>query len=344
MRVLVVKTSSLGDIIHTFPALSDAKRSYPEITFDWVVEESFQEVPLWHPAVKRVIPVALRRWRKKIWDKNTFVEIRNFIKNLRQEHYELILDAQGLLKSAFLTLLTRGTNRFGLSWKSARESMASWFYQNQAVVPWDQHAAIRTRSLFAQGLHYEDPKELPDYGIPKAREFSPLAPSYYVFLHGTTWETKQWPERYWRELATIIVQAGYQIRLLWSNEEELTRSQRIAANLQAVKVEPSKLGLTAIRELLAKAKGIITVDTGLGHVAAALGIPTVSLYGPTNPNHSGLLGNNQVKLKAHFPCAPCKQRICRYKKDKQVLYPPCFETLPPALVWEQLNQQVEKVI
>ena len=120
MQVLVIKTSSLGDIIHTLPALSDAKLRFPKITFDWVVEESFREVPAWHPAVKRIIPVALRRWRKEKWGIEKKKEIHNFIKTLRQEKYDYIIDAQGLMKSVLLILLSRGTKRIGFSWKSAR--------------------------------------------------------------------------------------------------------------------------------------------------------------------------------------------------------------------------------
>jgi heptosyltransferase-1 len=202
MRVLIIKMSSLGDIIHTLPALTDAKRIIPNISFDWVVEESFSEIPLWHAAVNNIIPIALRRFRKQGWHRVDSKEISQFFTRLRQEKYDLVLDAQGLLKSAALTFACRGKKRCGFSWKSARESLASLFYQTQAVVPWGQHAVHRTRSLFAQSLGYTLPTTIADYGIEASRLPDVLlAKPYYVFLHGTTWDTKHWPETYWIILA-----------------------------------------------------------------------------------------------------------------------------------------------
>jgi heptosyltransferase-1 len=336
MRVLIVKTSSLGDIIHTLPALSDAVRHYPEITFDWVVEEAFQEVPTWHPAVKRIIPVALRRWRKNwflAWRKG---EIQSFIKNLRQEKYDYIIDVQGLLKSTLLAFLSRG-KRIGLSWHSARESFASVFYQKRANVPWVQHAVIRARALFAQGLGYAIPTHSADYGIDRSRlaAFSLEAP-YYVFLHGTTWATKHWPEEYWIELANLMAKKGHRIQLLWGNTLEYDRAQRIAKAVPGVSVVSKRLPLGEVANVLASAEGIVSVDTGLGHLAAALGVPTVSLYGPSDPKLCGTLGERQIHLSADFACAPCLSRTCLYPGDKSI-DPPCFTRLSPTTVWEHLS-------
>jgi heptosyltransferase-1 len=345
MRVLVVKTSSLGDIIHTLPALSDAVSVYPEMTFDWVVEEGFQEVPTWHRAVHRVIPIALRRWHKQKLFAFKNGEIQTFLKSLRQEKYDYIIDAQGLLKSTMITLLARARSKIGLSWHSARESFASLFYQKRAEVPWLQHAVVRARSLFAQGLDYSMPSSLANYGI----ELSRLTPfqiedaKYYVFLHGTTWSTKHWPEAYWIELGKQVTGAGYSIQLLWGNKIEWARAQRIAAVVPKAFVVPKKLSLGEIAHLLAAATGVVAVDTGLGHLAAALGAPTVSLYGPSDPQLCGTLGERQIHLAADFPCAPCMSRTCTYQGNKTV-EPPCFASLSPAMVWEQLNAlRVQKV-
>lgn len=336
MRILVVKTSSLGDIIHTLPALSDAVKVYPDLTFDWVVEEPFREVPTWHPAVRRVIPVALRRWRsrKKLAFQNG--EIQAFLKDLRREKYDFIIDAQGLLKSTLLTLCARGPS-IGLSWTSARESLASLFYRKRAVVPWQQHAVIRARSLFAQGLGYPVPDTIADYGIDRARLTQcALEKPYYVFLHGTTWATKHWPDRYWIELGELVSAQGFKIQLLWGNEVELARAQKIAAAVPAANVVSKRLQLGEVAHLLAASEGIVAVDTGLGHLAAALGVPTVSLYGPTDPKLSGTLGENQIHLAADFSCAPCFARNCTFGGDKPV-DPPCFTRLSPTLVLERLK-------
>ena len=345
MRVLVIKTSSLGDIIHTLPALSDAKLHFPEITFDWVVEESFREVPAWHPAVRRIIPVALRRWRKEKWSTEKRKEIQNFIKILRQEKYDYVIDAQGLMKSVLLTLLSRGTKRIGLSWKSAREPLASLFYQKRAVVPWEQHAVVRARALFGKALGYSVPQSVANYGIDNERLSSLGAEKpYFVFLHGTTWTTKHWPESYWVELAGIVAKAGFNIQLLWGNESELQRAKRIAASTSSAIVAPTKMSLTEVAGVLAKARGIVTVDTGLGHLVAALGVPTVSLYGPTDPKLSGTLGERQTLLAADFPCAPCFSRECIYQGEKEDVDPPCFGSLTPAKVWKHMNVQLAEVM
>lgn len=342
MRVLVVKTSSMGDIIHTLPALSDAAVVYPDLEIDWVVEEGFKEVPAWHKVVNRVIPVALRRWRHQKLLAFQKGEIQTFVKALRQEKYDAIVDAQGLLKSLMITLLGRGPG-IGLSWHSARESAASLFYKKRANVPWEQHAVLRARSLFAQGLGYSVPNTKAAYGI----ELSRLTPSpdiqlttpYYVFLHGTTWATKHWPESYWIELAKMAAKHGKGIQLLWGNSDELARAQKIAASVPEAFVIPKRLALGEIAHLLAAAEGIVTVDTGLGHLTAALGVPTIALYGPTDPKLSGTLGENQIHLAADFPCAPCFSRTCTYQGERNV-EPACFASLAPERVWDRLQEVI----
>lgn len=335
-NVLIVKTSSLGDIIHTLPALSDAKQYYPDVSFDWVVEDAFQEIPLWHPAVKRIIPVALRRWRKHRWAALKSGEIQTFIKDLRQQKYDAIIDVQGLLKSVVLTTLARGSNRIGLSFNSAREGLASLFYQKRVVVPWGGHAVTRARALFAKGLGYPVPDTVAHYGIDRSR--LPVLPAqnpYYVFLHGTTWATKHWPEIYWITLAKNIVNAGFDIQLLWGNEAERLRAKRMKNAVPKIFIAPKKYTLSEVSAVLAGARGIVTVDTGLGHVAAALGVPTVSLYGPSDPKQSGTMGLNQIHLAAAFKCAPCFKRICTYTGEKRV-EPACFGTVTPDAVFSYL--------
>ncbi|HXH54287.1 MAG TPA: lipopolysaccharide heptosyltransferase I [Gammaproteobacteria bacterium] len=336
-NILIVKTSSLGDIIHTLPALSDAKKHYPEVSFDWVVEDAFQEVPAWHPAVKRIIPVALRRWRKNGLDALKNGEIQTFIKGLRQQKYDAIIDAQGLLKSVPLAILARGDHRIGLSWRSAREGLASLFYQKRVVVPWEEHAVKRARSLFAKGLDYSVPDTAADYGIDLSRlpDLQTQNP-YYVFLHGTTWATKHWPEAYWIVLAKNIVDAGFGVQLLWGNETERLRANRIQCAVPQIVVASRKHTLSEISAVLAGAQGVITVDTGLGHLAAALGVPTVSLYGPSDPTQSGTLGLNQIHVGADFKCAPCFKRVCTYTGEKRV-EPACFASLTPEKVLSYLR-------
>lgn len=336
MKVLIIKTSSLGDVIHTLPALTDAGRAIASIRFDWVVEQAFAEVPGWHPLVNKVIPVALRRWRKQPLQAIKSGEWRNFRAELQKEQYDFIIDAQGLMKSAFLAYFARGI-RCGLDWRSAWEAPASLIYQRKYAVAPEQHAVVRVRQLFAQALNYQLPPTVADYGIPREKLAGDITEkNYIVLLHGTTWPTKHWPQAYWRQLAEQITADGFYVKIPWGNTAEYDRAQRIAQNLPQAEVLP-KLNLAKVAQVLAGAKACVAVDTGLGHLAAALQVPTLSLYGPTNAQLTGTMGAHQQHLSAEFPCAPCLQRECTYP-GAHVVEPPCFAKLPASRVWEQLKQ------
>jgi heptosyltransferase-1 len=347
MRVLIVKTSSMGDVIHTLPALTDAGKAIPGIQFDWIVEENFAEVPTWHPLVGKVLPIAWRRWRKNLFSKTTLTEMRALLRNLRGEKYDLVLDAQGLVKSGFFSLFAKG-KRSGLDWASARESFASVFYNQKHTVSFQQHAVVRARSLFAKALGYALPATIADYGIDRNVLLSGSQPEdpYVVFLHGTTWLTKHWPEEYWSELVAYANQAGYRVKLPWGSRPEFERANRIAAGHTAAEILP-RLDLIGMAKVLAGAKVIAAVDTGLGHLAAALDVPTVSLYGPTNPELTGACGKSQVHLTVNFPCAPCLSKACTYEGalpanapsslKSSSLYPRCFTSLPADAVWGALS-------
>jgi heptosyltransferase-1 len=345
LRVLLIKTSSLGDVIHTLPALTDAMRALPGVQFDWVVEEGFAEIPTWHPAVANVIPVAIRRWRKNPWQTLKNGEWRAFKQRLRSTRYDLVIDAQGLLKSAWLTRYVKAPIA-GLDKHSAREPMAARFYNRPYAVARGQHAVERLRQLFAQALGYQLPAELGDYGLDRSRLLTAKNDAPFVlFLHGTTWDSKHWPELYWRQLAERMTEQGLQVRLPWGNPAEKARAERIADGLDNAVVLP-KLNLAGVARVLASAQGCVAVDTGLGHLAAALDVPTLSLFGPTNPGLTGAYGRSQVHLAADYPdCAPCLQKKCTYRPtpeeqrqvDTEREWPMCFTRLNPERVAHQLG-------
>lgn len=338
MKVLIVKTSSLGDLIHTLPAVTDASVAIPGISFDWVAEESFVEVPSWHPAVGRVIPVAIRRWRKswiKSWRDG---EINAFRKDLCQRDYDLIIDAQGLYKSALLAQMARGVP-VGLDSSSAREPGAARLYQKTVYVPQGMHAIERVRSLFAQVLGYSKPEASPDYGISKRSQSDSDIP-YLVFLHGTTWITKLWPVEYWVELSKIAAAKGLQVLLPWGSEEERRRAEQIITRSGHGELLP-KLSLSEMKERLVGASGVIGVDSGLAHLAAAISVPAVTLYGPTKTDLTGALGPLQTNLQAEFSCAPCMQKACSYLEPSEVV-PACFGDLPPEKVWLSLQSRMDE--
>ncbi|MGQ3905191.1 lipopolysaccharide heptosyltransferase RfaC [Mixta calida] len=299
MKVLIVKTSSMGDVLHTLPALTDAMRAIPTIRFDWVVEENFAQIPSWHPAVDRVLPVAIRRWRKHWFGSQQREERLRFKQALQSREYDVVIDAQGLIKSAALvTRLAKGV-KHGQDSRSAREPFASWWYDKRHEINKQQHAVERTRELFAKSLGYQKPQTQGDYAI--ASHFLARPPAdagrYLVFLHATTRDNKHWPESHWRELISLLEPGGLRIKLPWGAEHEHQRAQRLAAGFTHVDVLP-KLTLEQVAQTLAGAKAVVSVDTGLSHLTAALDRPNITLYGPTDPGLIGGYGLNQQALRA----------------------------------------------
>ena len=330
MRLLVIKTSSLGDILNSLPAVSDAAQARPGIEIDWVVEEAFAAAPAWHPAVSAVIPVNLRRWRRGF----QLQEMGSFIGRLRARRYDLVIDAQGLVKSALLAFLTRGPV-CGFDYPSARESIASLAYRRHATASWEIHAIDRQRRLFAQGLGYPLPETPPDFGLPPPPR--PTRPRL-VLLHGTTWETKRWPESHWIELARRATAAGVEPVLRWHGEQERAEAERIAAAAPGTRVLPAP-DLETLRQVIGEASVVAANDSGPAHLAAALGIPSVTLYGATRPEHNGTVGPGQVHLAAVFPCSPCRSRVCTYRGPSTVI-PACYGSLPPEMVWREIEKLI----
>ena len=352
MKVLLIKTSSLGDVIHTFPAVTDAAEQIPGIQFDWVVEKAFADVPQWHPAVDRVIPISLRNWRKgwgKAWKSGA---IQVFIKQLRQTEYDLIIDAQGLLlKSGIIGLFAHGP-RAGYDRKSARDPWSALAYQHKYQVSRKLHAVERIRQLFAQALNYELGEDAEvNYGIRVGSESQQEEKKpYLVFLHSTTWVTKHWPEPYWVELASQAIASGYRVLWPWYTPDERLRAERLIAG-SGGSLAP-KGGLDSMAKLLSGADGVVGVDSGLAHLAAALERPSISLYGPTSTVLTGAVGPLQQNLSANYDCAPCLSRKCGKAavpvRDlgpgsdnlPKEIYPPCFTTVNPQQVWSSLQQQM----
>lgn len=297
MKVCLVKTSSMGDVLHTLPALTDAQNALPDIQFDWVVEENFAEIPRWHSAVNQVIPIALRRWRKQPFCAATKNAWTNYRTLLQENQYDAVIDAQGLIKSAlFATRLAKGT-KYGYDRKCVREPLASLFYDHKFYIDYQQHAVERIRQLFAQSLGYPIPQTQGDYGIARRFPRSFDEAPYMVFIHATTRADKHWSDEEWKKTAQKLTALfNLQIRLPWGSEQEKQRAEQIADGIENVRVLP-KLSLSDLAAQIANAKAVISVDTGLAHLSAALDKPNITLYGPTDPKLIGTYGKNQVYLK-----------------------------------------------
>lgn len=334
MKVLVVKTSSLGDVIHTLPALSDAATAIPGIQFDWVVEEKFAEVPAWHPAVNKVIPVALRRWRKHIFSVWLSDEWKAFKQVLHSESYDCVIDAQGLIKSAFLTRYVSAPVH-GLDKRSAREPFSSRFYSHKHVVSREQHAVERVRQLFSKALGYTLPSSVGVFNLKRSSFSDDQLPDIVrkqggkpalVFLHGTTWKDKHWPVDYWCDLVTMAEKADFTVYLPWGNENEKLRAERISKAGKSTFVLP-RLNLASIAAVISRVKGVVAVDSGLGHLTAALDVPAVSLYGPTSPDRVGTYGMGQMHLTLEDGDVSCSRDVS----------PEIFRPLTAECVWTRFS-------
>ena len=282
----------------TLPALTDAQKAIPSLSIDWVVEENFAEIPRWHSAVNRVIPIALRRWRKSPFSIQTRNEWKNYRTLLLDENYDAVIDAQGLIKSAlFATRFAQGV-KYGYDRQSIRGPLASFFYDKKYAISYQQHAVERIRQLFAQSLGYELPQIQGDYGIVRHFLHQTSEKNYVVFIHSTTRADKHWEESEWQKLIEkITALSDYEIHLPWGNEQEKARAERLAQVHSKVIVLP-KLTLTELAKQLANAKAVVSVDTGLAHLTAALDKSNITLYSSTDPKLIGCYGKNQHYLSA----------------------------------------------
>lgn len=326
-RILIVRTSSLGDLVHMLPAISDIARHVPGAVIDWVAEEAFAEIPSWHPAVHEVIKVAHRRWRKAWWSAPVKAERRALAERLRAVQYDVVLDMQALMKSAWLVRQTRGV-RHGLDWRSAREPLASLFYQVRHRVEFWQPAVIRQRTLaaLAFGYTYNGP---PDFGLQSfARQAQAAAQAcaaateecarphhhlntdhgYAVIMPSASRDDKLWPEDDWRAVFGRLRQAGCTLRLLAGNAQETERAHALVAGMEGVQVLP-RMDLTAIAGQLAGARIMVGLDSGLTHLSAALGRPTVGIYRASTPVRTPLIGSNFTASLGDRGAAPSREAV-----------------------------------
>src|SRR5664279_1930862 len=267
--ILVIKTSSLGDVIHHMPALTEARKALPDARFTWLVEEAFAPLVRLHPAVAEVVPVAWRRWRKSLYAPATLGEIAGSLRAIRAPRYDLIVDSQGLLRSAMIARLAHG-RRHGYDAASIREPLAAPFYDVRHHVSRDLHAVERNRILTGLALGYA-PQGAPDFGLDRAKLAS-AGKRYAVLLHATARRDKEWPEANWVALGNTLARNGVDVVLPWGTPAERVRSEWIAAAVPRARV-PERAPLDKVAGLIAGAQFVVGVDTGLMHLAAALGVP-----------------------------------------------------------------------
>jgi len=297
-KILLVRLSSLGDVVHTFPAVTDIARHAPDAELHWAVDEAFAELPTLHPAVSRVIPVALRRLRRNPFSPATWGALATLRASLAATPYDAVLDLQGLLKSAVVARMARGP-RHGHDGRTARESLAAWLYDHRHPAPRGEHAVDQTRRLAAAALGYTLEGDI-DYGlrVPAPPAFAPPG-RYAVLLHSTSRSSKLWAEGDWMALGQRFDSAGLPSVLPWGDASERARAERLAGDIPGAIVAP-RMSLTEAAGLLGGASVVVGVDTGLTHLAAATETPVVGIYCDTSPTDLRPIGPG--------PTASCGER------------------------------------
>ena len=289
--ILIIKTSSLGDVVHQMPAIVDASRACPELRVTWVVEEAFAPLARLHPSVADVIVVATRRWRSQFTAGATWREIAGFRTRLRARAFDRVIDTQGLIRSAIMARVARG-ERHGYDSRSIREPLAARFYDVRHAVGRDLHAVTRNRILTGLALGYR-PADDVDYGLNRPSQTG--GQRYAVLLHGTSRRSKEWRAEDWIETGCWLQAKGLQIVLPWGTEAERLLSERLSRAIAGSRVLPRQsLDLTA--QVIGNAELVVGVDTGLMHLAAAYRVPLVGIYVSTDPGLTGPVGSGHITV------------------------------------------------
>ncbi|MFM8898959.1 MAG: lipopolysaccharide heptosyltransferase I [Burkholderiales bacterium] len=293
MRVLVVKTSSMGDVVHTLASVTDMARAFPDLSVDWLVEAPFASIAAMHPAVHRVIPLSWRKWRKCLWRASTWAAMKACRAELRAQPYDAIIDFQGLLKSVVWGKQARGP-LLGYDLRSIREPLASFFYSRVVPVPRQLQAVERSRQLAALHLGYELPASAPDFGLqPPPAGWMPGHYPYVVLIPCASRVEKRWPLAHWQALLTQCASRGLQVVVLWGSKEEQALAEEVVLGSQAT--VPPFLTVRDAAAVLARAQVVVGLDTGFTHLAAAFGVSTVGIYCDHEPGLAGVTGSGFVR-------------------------------------------------
>lgn len=291
MRLLIVKTSSMGDVVHATPVVADIHRQHPDAEIDWLVEAPFAAIPQLHPGVRRVLPMAWRKWRRELLRGATWRAMRELRHELVDRRYDLVIDLQGLVKSA-LWARQAGAPVAGYDRRSLREPLAAWAYRHHAAVPRELHAVERCRRLVAAHLGLPAPTMAPEFGLDAPRGGWAPRGDYAVLIPNASRPEKHWPERHWVAVGRRLHELGWTPVVLWGRPQEQTLAERIAADCDGD--VPPFLKVGAMASVLAGARHVVGLDTGFTHLAAAFGRPTLGIYCDHEPGLAGLTGPGPV--------------------------------------------------
>jgi heptosyltransferase-1 len=291
-EILFIKTSSLGDVIHHMPAVTESRAHFPQARISWLVEEAYAPLVALHPAVNVVIPVAWRRWRKELLAPQMWQQVHHWRRQLRSQPFDHIIDTQGLIRTGLMSRFARGL-RHGYDGDSIREPLASRFYDVRHAVSRRLHAIDRNRQLTGLALGYQ-PAGAPDYDLDRAA-LRTAGERYAVLLHGTARPEKEWPAANWIALGKALSARGIPPVVPWGSEAERARAAEIAAAVPNARVA-DRQPIDGVARLIAGAECVIGGDTGLVHLAAALSVPLVAIFSATEPELTRPVGAGPIEV------------------------------------------------
>jgi heptosyltransferase I len=290
MRVLVVRVTSMGDVVLTLPAVSDMVANVPGVQIDWLVEKPFSAIPAMHSGVDTVIPVQWRKWRTSFHLRQTRQAWGDFRAQIQANKYDMVLDFQGqIAKSVILGWQAHGP-LVGFGWNGLREPLSSLFYRRKGNVERSLHLVPRSRTLAAQLCGYELPQTAPQYGLrAPTPDWVPKGSRFAVLIPGASRVEKRWPTAHWIEVGLALRAQGFALAILWGSPSELQLAQELASACDAE--VPPFLSVAQAAGLLAASSLVVGLDTGFTHLAVAFKRPTVGIYCDFDPALAGLLGS-----------------------------------------------------
>lgn len=322
-KILIVRLSSLGDVIHTFPAVTELKNNVSNAEIHWLVEESFGSLVEQHPFVSKVITCRLRSWKKSPFKKKSWKEFKAVIQQLKNEKYDQIIDSQGLLKSTLFTLFIKAPS-YGYDRRCCREPICSLFYNHTFHIPYKEHAIERNKILFAKALKYSSNSQKDEYGLQFKNK--PQSKKTVFLFHGTARDTKKWPTLHWKAVSDELIKKGYKIYLPAGNDQELKSAKQIQSNKDEITIL-FRESFQKLIEVMRDCQFVIGVDTGLLHLAAALDKPSITIYGPTSFKRYHPKGD-QHQFISNFEDCFCKTpKRCLHKNDNNDSY--CMNIVKP---------------
>ena len=283
MKIAIVKLSAMGDIIHAMVALQYIKKSDPSLKIDWVVEQAFVNILKGNPDIDTILPINLKSIKT---DKKAFFSQIKLVKEYAKNNYDLVIDAQGLLKSA-LTAKFLGKNRAGFSKKSIREGLASYFYYHKVHIDYDANTIDRNVKVISEPLGIQITSQMIQdkapflfYSDSDVLKYLDDQKKNIIFVIGSTWESRNYPKEKFAKLADALKE---KILIVWGNSEEKERAEWIAKQSQYAHVLP-QIDLNALKAIIGNADLLIGNDTGPTHMAWGMNVPSITLFGPTPVN------------------------------------------------------------